>query len=67
MTRDSLASLGQQAPAFSQAYVKLVEALQAEGVPEATARQEARATAAMMLVYEAELEEGETCPLCGKG
>jgi hypothetical protein len=56
--------IGIQSKKFAKYYVRLVEDLQAEGVPENVARDEARMTAVYMLYEPA--EEGDTCPLCGK-
>jgi len=59
-------TLGEQVRDFAKYYVALVEALQAEGVSEKVARNEARATA-LIMCWEAEDTEGESCPLCGRG
>lgn len=49
---------------FARRYVELVEALLAEGVPEETARSEARIAAGSILMEER--EQGELiCPACG--
>lgn len=66
MTTTALAMLGQNALAFAQCYVQLVDALTKEGVVETLARQEARAAATMMILDMLEMEEGDACPLCGR-
>lgn len=60
-----LEDLGERSHEFAKCYVALVDALRAQGVPEITAREEARMTA-LLLVFQKE-EEGEFCPLCGRG
>lgn len=62
-----------QAKVYAKLYVELNDALQAEGVPEGTAREEARWAATSWLLsgeeeYEAPIgsSEGKRCPLCGK-
>ena len=54
---------------FARHYVQMVEALLREGVPEATAREEARMAATTLLVSGSPMPGGggETvCPLCGR-
>lgn len=63
---DALAKLGQNAHAFGKAYVALKEALVMEGVPEKEAREEARGAATIAAVFD-QAQEGEECPLCGRG
>ncbi len=53
-----------QAQSFAKRYVEITEALLHEGVPEETAREEAR-MAAMVLLYEGMGEHGGSCPTCG--
>lgn len=58
--------LGEEALQFAKQYVALVDALRSQGVPEKVARHEARVTALIMM-FEQEDTEAETCPLCGHG
>jgi len=56
---------------FARAYVRLVEELQHEGVPEKVARTEARIAAMSELIdftYDEEgvRDDGPRCPMCGK-
>jgi len=62
---EAMVALARHAKAFAKCYVALAEALIAEGVPEDRARQEARTSAVMMSMVPA--QEGEACPLCGRG
>jgi hypothetical protein len=68
--KDSVAKL---AVGFAQMYAKTTEALLQEGVPERTARREARAAATSWLLDEKVVLEApgylppeKPCPLCGK-
>lgn len=60
---NAMAELGRRVHEFAKCYVALTEALQREGVPEETARSEAR-TAALMAMTVSGSEEGESCPFC---
>lgn len=51
--------------AFAKQYTGLVSALVREGVPEPTAREEARIVAATNLFVNG--DEGPKCPMCGRG
>jgi hypothetical protein len=56
---------------FAQSYVQLTQALQRQGVPESTAREEARWAATSMLISETpdgtyDPAKGQ-CPTCGRG
>ncbi|KKN22951.1 hypothetical protein LCGC14_0909940 [marine sediment metagenome] len=54
--------LGLQSLAFAKRYVSLTDALMSQGVAEAKAREEARATALIMMYHE---NPDNPCPLCG--
>lgn len=56
--------LGEKALAFAKHYVALVEALMSQGVPESTAREEARMTALLMCTL-IEANEKKVCAVCG--
>lgn len=58
--------LGKKAHAFAQQYVALVDAMIHEGVPEETARDEAR-MATLSILYSEGLGNDEFCPMCGRG
>jgi hypothetical protein len=57
--------LPDQVVMFARTYAQMTEALQAEGVPEPIAREEAR-MAAVTVAYCPEPAEGPPCPLCGR-
>lgn len=61
---DALTVLATQAMSFARCYVALAEALMREGVPETTARQEARAAAATAVLFDSTQAAG-SCPVCG--
>lgn len=61
---DLLVLLARRSAAFAKCYVSLTEALMAEGVREDVARQEARTTAATVVLYDKTSDE--PCPVCGK-
>ena len=52
MNTETLTRLAQQAQAWAKCYTALVEALLREGVPEATAREEARAATTMAVLLD---------------
>lgn len=66
MSNNELTELGNQATGFARTYVRLVEALVAEGVEEHVAQEEARLTSAMAAAWDADDLTGEVCPLCGR-
>ena len=59
---DALAQLGRNSLAYAKCYVKLVEALLHEGVPERIARQEAGRAASLAAVVTETHRPG--CPFC---
>ena len=64
----ALELLGQQALAFAECYVRVVEALLQQGLEESVARYEARAAATQMIwdAVEQEQPSGASCALCGR-
>jgi len=65
---EALVALGQRAHAWAKAYIAVKEALQVEGVTLEEARDEARAAANFAAHWpDADDDDGEPCPLCGRG
>lgn len=62
----ALTALMDGATMMAKAYTKMVEAMVAEGVEEEDARQEAR-NMVFFAAYMEDENEGEACPLCGRG
>lgn len=65
MAARQLSAEAEKARAFAKMYVHLVEALQAEGLTEERAREEARIAASVYL-QDQDARTTNSCPLCGK-